>query len=675
MSYYVEKGTNDIVISGWEEGILDNPYEGIYDMRNCEVVSVPGEISVANKTETMQSQGAISAVSFTVNSGTGVFTYDGVVPLEVNTAIYFIGADLPSGLSEYTAYYVLTTPTSATFTISAMAGGTQTTVSDTGSGTMTFTTIQMGTPQYYAKGYFEGRNMYFMSDDLGRTWVYSNTNFGNTSKWVYMNNRTSENPSTSYWSQILGLVYYKEFLISFTTTYINAIWLFSTYYSGGGSPYLQWITSGHWSNNWQSCGGSSNSTSESRQAISAPNDLVYFCNQHYVGSIDEVDGDVFSLAETKTTDTGVTTEDSSTITTTDSFFASKDVGSVIVGIGIPTGSRIIHYNNSKSVVIDKLATASGTLLTFTITQSYTYSPEALFVSTSDIVNCLSVFSNGILIGGLENIVYYWDLLSQGWNYPIYLSENKIKRIVTSNNTAYIFAGTKGRIFVTNGGNATPFWKIPEYLSNTTNPYIFWTDAVRKNNQLYFGFQVKTNGGTTINQYGGLWAVDIDAVSPVYPRLQNQLSYATYSGYVSALCDFEMNTPFTNPSSDGYGLFIGWNDGSVGGIDKGISTPYTNYESYAIGDPIPVGTFLDKRNYTSVEFKLASPIVSGEKVRISWRTNLSDSFTVLGETTTAGAISDVFRPNFMNVQWLQLKVELSSTATTPSYVRLRELRIH
>lgn len=31
---YTQDVNGDIVISGWEEGILDDPYKGIYDMRN-----------------------------------------------------------------------------------------------------------------------------------------------------------------------------------------------------------------------------------------------------------------------------------------------------------------------------------------------------------------------------------------------------------------------------------------------------------------------------------------------------------------------------------------------------------------------------------------------------------------------------------------------------------------
>ena len=374
MSYLVEKGTNDIVISGWEEGIMDDPYQGIYDMRNCEVVSIPGEVSVSSKTQAMQTQGAISDVSFTANSGTGVFTYNGTVPLEINTAIYFIGSDLPSGLSEYTAYYILTIPTSNTFTISTMAGGTQKTVSDTGSGTMTFTTIQIGTPQYYAKGIFDITNHYFMSDSFGRVWVYSNSFFGNTGKWIYMNNRSSENPGTTYWEQINGLIYYKEFLLTFNTTSINALWLFNSYY-GGSNPYLKWVTSSSWYNSWQTCGSTYNSSAESRQAINHPNDLVYFCNQHYVGSIDEIDGQLFSLSAGKTNGTGATTNGSATITTTDSFFSKQDIGSVISGSDIPIGSKIIYYNNNKSVIIDNNASGTSSGDTFTITKSYTYSQK------------------------------------------------------------------------------------------------------------------------------------------------------------------------------------------------------------------------------------------------------------------------------------------------------------
>lgn len=663
-------------MAGWEEGIMDNPYKGIYDMRNVDIVTIPGEASVAMKTQAVNTQGAITALTFTVDAGTSVFTYDGVVPLEVNTAIFFTGADLPAGLSQNQAYYIITTPTPTTFTISTYATGVQKTVSDIGSGVMTFTTIQLGTPVCYATGLYSFAYHYFMSDSNGRTWVLSTTYFGNITplKWIYLNNLGSEDVSSA--DPILGIVYYKEFLLTFTTSGINALWLFNNYYATS-NPYLKWATSGRWYNNWLICGSSSNDTRESRQALLAPNDIIYFCNQNYVGSLEEVDGAVFGLASTHTNNTGAMVSGSSTITTTTSFFSSKDIGSVIVGPNIPAGSKIIYFNNNKSVVIDNDATGSSSGETFTITQSYTYTADALFVSSNDLVNCIENFNAGILIGGVKNRIYYWDLLSNGWQNVIYLSENWVKRIVTVNNTAYIFGGHKGRIFITNGGNATPFWKIPEYLSNTTNPYIEWQDAIFNNNQLYFGFTMRTNANTTINECGGLWAVDVDASSPTYPRLQNILSYGTYNGYVSALCKYLMTGPLTSPSSDGYGLLIGWYNGSIGGVDKTISTPYTGGESYIILDPIPVGQLKTKRTFENLEYKLAAPLVSGETVALYYRTDLSSAFTLVpitsgGNTGDISGLTDTV--NFENCQWVQIKVVLTGTATNPSYVRLTEVRL-
>jgi len=48
--------------------------------------------------------------------------------------------------------------------------------------------------------------------------------------------------------------------------------------------------------------------------------------------------------------------------------------------------------------------------------------------------------------------------------------------------------------------------------------------------------------------------------------------------------------------------------------------------------------------------------------------------VIGNTTTAGGVSDYYLTNFENMEWIQIRAELSSTATTPSYVPLLEIRI-
>lgn len=87
MSYTIEN--KDIVISGWENGISNNPYVGISDMRCVDPVTIPGEVSVAPSLQIVNTQAPITSVAFTCDHTTDVFTYNGVVPLEVATAITF----------------------------------------------------------------------------------------------------------------------------------------------------------------------------------------------------------------------------------------------------------------------------------------------------------------------------------------------------------------------------------------------------------------------------------------------------------------------------------------------------------------------------------------------------------------------------------------------------------
>jgi len=683
MSYRTEKTENgiDIVISGWEQGIIDNPYEDIYDMRNCDAVTIPGEVSVAMSTQSMITQGRITNVAFTCDHTTETFTYDGVVPLEVNTAIIFTGADLPNGLTQNTtAYYIKTTPTPTTFTVSEVcAGGALKTVSDNGTGTMTFSTINMGTPGKFTTFLFNNfYRLYFTQDSNGRCWFYDTSILGNTNKWIYMHNLGSE----SSLGTPNGIEAYKGYLFNFTPTSIVAMSIID--FSTITPTVTQLTTKANWIS-WKTL-LTNTYTTISHQSLVGQDDYLYICNDTSIASISEIAGSAtttypqyvspFSLAETHTVANGVTTNTSTAISTVSAFFTSTDVGAVISGTGIPTGAFIVSVTNSKNAVLSDAAIADGSGITFTITKSYNYNASALALPSTDSANCLAELGTNLMIGGKNNYIYPWDRLSTSFNFPIFLSENYVSRMVTINTTMYIFAGYKGRIFITNGANATPFWKIPEYLSKTTNPYIIWKDATFNRNQLYFSFSMTTNSGTTINECGGLWAVDVDAVAPVAPRLQNQMSYGTYSGYASALFQNRGLLLTSVPSSDGYGLFIGWNDGTNGGIDKTISTPYTAGQAYIDTDPIPVGQYLTKKTFSSLEYKLGVPLVSGESIAIAYRTDLNSSYTDVPITQggQTGDISGWGSVNFEKVQWIQFRITLTSTATNPSYCRLREMRL-
>lgn len=787
MSYRIEKTdiSTDIVISGWEEGIQDDPYKGIFDMRNCDVVTIPGEVSVGLSTIASYTPINLSNITFTFSSsyyqptigetyqggkvayilqvgdtgydpaipkgiivssanisasvywhasagtatgavataiGTGqantntiISTYgaevnaakttdsyisgaysdwylpskdelnkiyinsiaigglgsdvlwsstefdasdayaqrmsDGFVgnlsknnlnpiravrsftstvyatyvwaggtTLPVGTVIRFTnsGGALPTGLTNTDAYYILTTG-ATTFTISMSAGGVIKIATDAGSGTTTFSVINMGTPTEIVDKSSTFGPFYAMVDNNGRVWGYlADTAGPYNNKWIYLNNLADEIATPTY-PPFNNLVFWRGYLFLFQGLngelgYVKV--------DTNVTTLIQDITiKSNWDLTWQTI----NPYKIHQAIVSINDDSIYFCNGTSIG--------------------------------------------------------IIAYQTDESINPSQIAFDPANAIT------YVFDNNILLLPIADVATCLEELGDNLMVGGQNSYIYPWDRVSTNYSTPIFLSENYTTRLVTINTTMYIFCGFKGRIFITNGSNATPFFKIPEYLSKTTNCYIIWTDATFNRNQLYFGFKVTKNDGTVINTMGGLWAVNVDSATTAIvqttvaaPRLQNIMSYGTYDGYVSAICQFRGLSYESPPSGDGYGLHVGWFNGSNGGMDITVSAPYTGGQSYIDCDPLPVGSFLLKKTLESVQFKLGVPLATGESVELSYRLNINDyygpySIMPITQGGQPGDISGIAYNNFENAQWIQIRVTLIGTATNPSFVRLREIRLH
>lgn len=588
----------DLVITGWENGIAESPYAGTSDIRNMDLVSIPTEASVALATTATVTQASLQAQAFTASSSSGIlFTWAGGTALANNTAVTFATTgSLPTNIAVNIAYYVINT-TATTFQVALSAGGAAVAFSAAGSNS-TFSTIDMVAPKFITPyGYTDNITglytyIYFCVDVKGRVWVY----YATTSQWIYMNNPYQSETRPGVTQAGNGQAVYRDYLFAFESQNIN----YMKVVTSGVPQTISYLTTyTNWVQAWKSMIApwitSNFPITISHYAIVGQNDVVYFCNTAFVGSIQRVAGKTFD----------------------------------------PTDAT-----------------------------SYVYNASALALPSNEISQCLSVLGTTLLVGGQLNVIYSWDRVSVGY-IPIYFAENSIARIVSINTNAYVFIGQRGRIYVTNGVSAQLFKKVPDHLSNQPNPYFTWGDATYNRNQLYFGVQATNNSGTAINQYGGLWALDVDTKAL---RLVNQLSYGTYLGNVTALSSLG-----GLPTSDGYGLYIGWFT-TVGGIDKGSSTPYTGTQAYLDTEIIPIGQFLNKYTFTNIEWKLAVPLVSGESVTLSYRTNVTASYTQIGTTNTVGALSDVYLMNFDQVQWIQIRAQLTSTASTPSYVRLKEIRL-
>lgn len=590
MSYRFDSYDNSVVIEGWEKGISDNPFAGIADMRNANVISIPGEVSVGFSTSGITQPSFTKTIS-TVDTGANTFVVTSAGSLENGMAVKFSNVGSLTGISINTPYWLFSpSPTNWQLytdwsaTVLAVLGGTV-------GVTPTFSAYLVSQPKHYT--YDNVNAVYYMVDSAGLVW--SNKRTTASGYWIYTGNTTLTNAKGN------GLVFYAASdLTGFVFVFRNGLIDYLPITGATPTWVYGWKPSDGTTGNTATVLKTALGTDNPHEAFVSPANQVIYCDKNWVGRWYEFD--------------------------------------------------------------------SATPFVPTNTATYTFDQTALLPAT-DLAQCLTYLGTNILVGGQRNVIYPWNGVADTFNYPILIAENNIVKMVTINTSTYAFAGNRGRVYITDGSRANLYKKVPDHISGTVEPYYTWGGATFNKNQLYFSLKATNNAGTAIPQYGGLWAIDVDTTAL---RLTNQLSYATYAGYATALIAQFDSSP------EGTGLFIGWDDGASGyGLDKTIGRPYTGSQCTIDSDFIPIGTFTKPRDLTKIEYKLVKPLVSGESIVIKTRTifdTQSTGYTTALSDSTVGSYSSSADVNFKNAQWVQFQIVLNSTASTPSYVRLKEIRI-
>lgn len=588
--FHFDSYDNSLVIDGFENGIADSPHTGLADMRNCNIISVPGEASV-NFATSLISPPAITGSVTSANTGTDTLTYSSIANIEARMAIVFSAVTV-GGLSTNTVYWLGNTGTTTSKVYTDILLNNLVDLTSTGTGT--FTTYTVSIPKYFTfEAMLPGSPHYWMVDSAGLVWTNTYVS-GTSSFWTYSGNTTLTNTHGN------GIVYYQA---SNSTGYVFV-------FRNGLIDYIPVTGTPTWVYGWKPSDGTTGNTgtvlktaagaNNPHEAFVAPDNRVYFTDSNWIG---------------------------------------------------------IFYE-----------TTPGTAFVPTNTATYTFSQNSLLPST-DLAQCLTFLGTSLLIGGVNNIIYPWDRFSTNFAYPILLPEYNIQKMITVNTTTFILVGNRGRIYYTNGTNAQLYKKIPDHISGTLEPYFTWGGLTSQKNQLYFSVKAVTNAQVAIPQYGGIWAIDLDTKAI---RLTNKLSYGTYAGYATALI------PNFSTAPAGTGLIIGWDNGSSGyGIDQTSSNPYINSEASIDSDLIPIGTFNQPRDFTKIEYRLTKPLVSGESITIKTRLifNTQDTgYTTTLTDSTVNNYSNIGDINFKNAQWVQFQIVINSTTSSPSYVRLKHIRI-
>jgi len=620
MAYAID-GT-DLVIAGWENGISDNPYQGINDMRGVNIISIPGEASVSFASNLLSFSPLVVSVT-SVDTSTGIFTGTATTgalnTVQGGQVVVFSNV---SGLTGITAgtdtagpFYWITALSATTFKVSSSLYDfyAPTYVVPTLTGTATATSIDINEIRYFDKGANGSAGAtygyVYCIDIKGRAWVSANGKY-----YIYLGNTTTDG-SVSY--AVCNGNGIQMFTASNGTRYLFIFRNGSMDYmvENGYSWVYQWDYYTAASHTGQRTMNSGRNNVNHECLMWPSNNKMYFTDGNYVCSLSENAGKVFSPTDTTT-------------------------------------YSWVGYNSHTNTNFGEINVVN--------TETFT---------------CLAVLGMNLLVGGSYNILYSWDRVSANVNNLIIISDNYTSKLLTVNSNTYIFAGVRGRIYVTNSSNATLYSKLPDNISGL-EPFYTWKGVAYNKNQIYFGVSASNNSGTAISTYNGLWTIDISTDALRVPILMS-----TTTANVMGVVPYQ---PGLGGNASGFGLMIAWKDNAstTYGIDVSSSTPYTTYVAYIETDIIPVGQFLNKKSFNNMEFKLAAPLASGESIKISYRTSKTGTYALVGETTytystanPVGPISDVYSPlPFEQVQWIQFRVDMKSTATNPSFVRLVEIRL-
>lgn len=703
MAYRLEKQTGDIVIDGWEYGVAPSPHKGIANMQGVNTSTEKGE-AMCSYNRTKQSQTPITGGTLTQTSTNTVSVSGGT--LLAGTWITVTSSGI-TGLSSGSHYYYLGSgKLSATF-----AQDASTVITGLGSGSCTFSTYRdMAKPvQYATENYNDSTGTaqyrYYVLDENGYIWVHDSATLSgvDTPLW-FLPDTTSGNANTIS----SGLAVYNGWL---------------TYSSDN---FVYWKPTSNLGATFISNSGIGLTTKQFHSTLLGHQGSLYFSDNNFIAKLFANSSLITGAANiqsngvyTASTTTGTvsvlysgsypTLTNASATTRIPAIFytagtkpaaLSADALSPLGGI-VYTNIYYIKWLGSQTnfevysaatggAALDIQTGAVGTQYFNTFVPitsqgqgTFTFTGQKLNLPTFENAQCMVELGNTVLVGGSSGALYPWNQVSPLPQDIIQLPETNIVNMINVSNIAYIFGGSKGNIYVSNGSGVSRAIKVPDYCAGIAGtpasyiePYFTWGGASFLRGRVYFSILDQT--ATKAGNCGGIWsfiptqnttATEDEGMSL---RLENQNSYGSYNGVATLIF------PNKTQTSIGPQYWSAWYSSVTSatyGIDYSdtITTPSAVIET----DLIPTGTLLDKQTFSQFEYKLSAPLASGETVGAYYRTNSTDSYTSLGNAISEGSteLSGYFVGTFQKTQWLQIKITLNPLASSSSsFCRLKEFRI-
>lgn len=684
MSYQFTR-EGEIIIDNFDKGIASSPHQGIANMQNVNIATEQGEV-MASFARTLQTQ-ANTTASITLTP-LSTSTFSSSVTMTNGVWLHIASSTIPGFATGN--YYVINkaSPSGNNFQLSTTYGGSAVTFTQSGTASGTLLVNFSNPVDYATEIYSDGSTTqyrYYVLDAAGYVWVNDSALNASNINWFLPD--TGASPSS-------GIAVLNGWLFIFRT---GSIACKSTSLLGNGfSTFGQ---------------GNGLLSSSNHDVLVGHQGKLYYTDGNYIGSVfpntslltgaQNIQSYAKYTAVTTTCTIATLIGGSKPTTST----ASTRIPAVFFTSGtLPTAitADTIYYIDYNGATFGVYAASSGgaalDMQTGSAGNQYyntfypihangfatiTYTPQRLNLPFYETAQCLAEIGNNIMIGCVSNVLYPWNQIDVTPFDILPLPEANVVNMVTVNNMAYIFAGNKGNIYVTNGNTATAVISVPDYTAGVPGtptsyiePYFTWGGGIYCRGRIYFSILDQT--ATKAGNCGGIWSfvptqnMFIGQDTGLSLRLENQSSYRSYNGYAPILI------AAYNQAANGTQYWSAWKSSISSptyGIDFTDTLPSGDTPAIIETDLIPTGTVLNKKTFSQIEYKLSTPLVGGETVTISYRQNSTDAWTSCGtvNTETSTDLSGYFSVNFEKGQWLQLRISLNSLMiSNASFIRLRQI---
>jgi hypothetical protein len=165
----------------------------------------------------------------------------------------------------------------------------------------------------------------------------------------------------------------------------------------------------------------------------------------------------------------------------------------------------------------------------------------------------------------------------------------------------------------------------------------------------------TPNTTTIH---GVWEMKLASGYPI------NLAYTLVNGSVGK--DLPVYIGYV--TTTGYDAIVfGTLQSSVGQIVTTDFVKNTSYKATYDSQLFIVGTIDNPKTFENITFTFLEPLLSGQGIKVSYRKNMTDSFTEIGTwdySTIGGVISHTDKALIADAEIVQLRVQLTQATSTP-----------